>query len=63
MSRLWRFPVERVGDNRLNGLLRELAEALEQTDDPTLLRATGQSLKMIGDAARSKAFEEDKRAW
>lgn len=57
------FPVERVKDNRLKGLLRELQEALLETDDPELLRKVGQSLRMIGDSARSKAFDKTRRHW
>jgi len=56
LSDLAAFPVERIGDNRLRGLLAEMAEALEQEDDPALLKAIGQSLKTLGDFARSQAY-------
>lgn len=63
LSDLAAFPVERIGDNRMRGLLQELAEALEQEDDPALLRAVGQSLKMLGDFARSQAFTMSRIHW
>ena len=50
---LW-HAVHRVKDNRLHGLLREIAESIEDCDDPEKLRAFGQSLKMLSDGARSK---------
>ena len=50
------FAVERVTGNRENGLLREIAEAIEDCEDPDALRRLGQSLKMLGDAARSKGY-------
>lgn len=57
------FPVGRIKDNRLKGLLRELEEALQDTEDPELLRKLGQSLRLIGDRARSKAFDKTKQHW
>lgn len=57
------FPVERVRDNRLLGLLREISEAIKEEHDPMVLRKLGQSLKLIGDFARSKAFRETKQNW
>lgn len=57
------FPVNRIGDNRLKGLLREITEAIEETDNPELLRKLGQSLKLIGDRARSKAFDKTRVFW
>lgn len=63
LSDLAAFPVERIGDNRLRGLLAEMAEALEQEDDPALLKAVGQSLKMLGDFARSQAYTMRGRDW
>ena len=56
LSDLAAFPIARISDNRIRGLLQELAEALEQEDDPALLKAAGQSLKMLGDFARSQAY-------
>lgn len=55
--------VERIGDNRMRGLLQELVEALEMEDDPALLRAVGQSLKGLGDFARSQAFTMSRSHW
>jgi len=52
------FPVDRVKDNRMNGLLRELAEAIDSEENPELLRCVGQSLKLIGDSARNKSFSK-----
>jgi hypothetical protein len=52
---LW-FAVERVRDNRTRGLLRELAEAIEDSDSPDDLRRLGQSLKMLADAARGRGY-------
>lgn len=57
------FPVDRIADNRLQGLLRELLEAIAQEDDPAKLRKLGQSLKLIGDRARSKAFDKTGDRW
>ena len=56
LSDLAAFPVERIGDNRIRGILQELAEALEQEDDPALLKAVGQSLGILGNFARSQAY-------
>lgn len=55
------FAVERVTGNRENGLLRELAEAIEDCENPEALRRLGQSLKMLGDAARAKGFRNGGR--
>jgi hypothetical protein len=57
------FPVERITDNRLKGLLREVLDALEDCDNPETLRAVGQSLKMLGDDARAKALQKGSRQW
>lgn len=57
------FPIDRVNDNRLNGLLRELAEAIAEEENPALLRTIGQSLKMIGDRARNKAYSKTGSFW
>jgi hypothetical protein len=62
-SALINFPVNRMQDNRLLGLLRELGDAINQEQDPATLRRLGQSLKMIGDHARSKAFWKTKEHW
>ena len=55
------FPVERIGDNRLKGLLRELQEAIDDSDNHELLRSVGVSLKLMGAEARTKAYLLDKR--
>lgn len=57
------FPVERIGDARLRNILEDLAKAIAETNDPTSLRALGQSLKMLGDHARSEAFAATKEHW
>ena len=57
------FPVERLEDQRLRGLLEELAKAITQTNDPDTLRMLGQSLKMMGDFARSEAFTISRSHW
>lgn len=57
------FPIDRIKDNRLQGLLRELLEAIKDEEDPDKLRKLGQSLKMIGDRARSKAFDKTRVHW
>lgn len=57
------FPVSRVSDARLQAALEQVVEGILHTNDPSALRAFGQSLKMLGDAARASAFQADKRAW
>lgn len=61
------FPVDRIADNRHKGLLREVLEAIEDCDSPEQLRALGQSLKMLADAARTRGWElqpkEGNRTW
>lgn len=59
LSDLAAFPVERIGDNRIRGILQELAETLEAEDDAHLLTAVGQSLKMLADFAKSQAWTID----
>lgn len=57
MNDLLKFPVERLArDNRMQGLVRELAEAIDDCDDPERLRKLGQSLKLLGDYARNKGL-------
>lgn len=53
---LLQFPVSRIRDNRIKGLLRELAEAIDAETDPATLRSVGISLKMLGDYARGKGY-------
>ena len=54
-------------DNRINGLLRELEEAVADCDDPATLRRLGVELKLIADAARGRGFgfqpKEGNRTW
>jgi hypothetical protein len=52
---LW-FAVQRLHDNRMHGLVREVAEFIDDCDDPEELRKIGQSLKLLADAARGKGF-------
>lgn len=59
LSDLAAFPVERIGDNRIRGILQELAETLEAEDDARLLATVGQSLKMLADFAKSQAWTID----
>ena len=65
MDDLAQFPVGRLKDNRLQGLLREIAEAMSREESPEILRTLGQSLKMLGDLARSRSYERQKgtRHW
>ena len=63
---LYRFPVERIKDNRAQGLLRELAEMIESAEDASALRYLGQSLKLLAGRARSRAFsisDDDLKLW
>lgn len=65
-SALYHFPVSRVTDNRLNGLLRELAEAIQAEEDPRTLRHFAQSLALLAGRARSRGYSlsDDKdRIW
>ena len=56
-AQLYTFPVDRIADNRLQGLLREIAEAIQDEGDAERLRSFGQSLRMLTGRARSRAFE------
>ena len=44
-------------DNRLAGLLREVQEAIEATDDPPTLRRLGVALKQLADKSRGRGWE------
>lgn len=55
------FPVGRIEDNRMRGLMNELREAIADEDNPETLRKFGQSLKLIGDIARTKAYTTSKK--
>ena len=65
-AELYHFPVDRVKDNRLNGLLREIAEVIQQEDDMRALRHFAQSLKLLAGRARSRAYsssDDDLKVW
>ena len=47
----------RVNSNRLQGLMRELGEAMADEDDPEQLRRLGSSLREIGSIAMNKYRE------
>lgn len=54
---LYTFPVARMGDNRLQGLLREIAEAIEEEGDAARLRTFSQSLNLLAGRSRSRAYD------
>lgn len=58
-----RFPIERIENAQLRKLLEDVAIAIALTNDPAVLRALGQSLKLLGDQARSAAFSMTKDTW
>lgn len=49
------FAVTRLTDNRLSGLIREVAEMIDEEDDGALLLDMSVSLKVLRDGARAKA--------
>jgi hypothetical protein len=57
------FPLNRIEDQRLRAILEELSEGIRTTNDPDTLRALGQSLKMLGDYARTEAFSITRNHW
>jgi hypothetical protein len=57
---LW-FAVERIRDNRMRGILQEVAELIDDTDSPDDLRRFGQSLKLLSDAARGRGYRRGGR--
>lgn len=63
IAELLAFPIDRIDDVRLKAILRELAMAIQQTNDPHTLRALGQSLKAMGDAARCAAYLTTRDTW
>jgi hypothetical protein len=63
LSDMLAFPIDRIEDGRLRAALHELAEAMQMTNDPDSLRALGQSLKLMGDMARSEAFSMTRSHW
>lgn len=52
------FYVNRVAGNRLPGILRDLAEALEDEEDAEQLRRLGSSLRELGNIAMNKHREK-----
>ena len=50
------FAVARLLDNRLNGLMREIAEIIDAEGDPLKLRDMRISLKVLSDGASGKAW-------
>jgi hypothetical protein len=61
-----RFAVLEFKDNRLQGLLREVRQAIEDCEDPETLRRFGVTLKLLGDESRCKAWSENpkvNKAW
>jgi uncharacterized protein YfaS (alpha-2-macroglobulin family) len=44
-------------DNRLAGLLREVQEAINETDDPLTLWRLGVALKQLADASRGRGYD------
>lgn len=47
----------RFGDNRLDGLIREIEEAIQDCDNPTTLYRLGVQLKLCADKARGRGFD------
>ena len=52
------YAIARINDNRFRGLLQEMHEALQSEDDAETIRKVAQSLKMISDLARNRAFRK-----
>lgn len=50
------FAVTRLADNRLSGLMREIAELIDEENDPEKLRDMRLSLHVLGDGAGNKAY-------
>lgn len=50
------YYVNRMAGNRLQGLLRELAEAIRDEDDPEQLRRLSSSLREMGAIAGAKRY-------
>lgn len=53
-SDILKFHTKRLGGNRLPGLLREMAEAIEEEDDPEQLRRLASALREMGNVAYSR---------
>ena len=54
------FAVERLSDNRLSGLMREVAELIDETNDPAKLRDLRVSLQTLTNGAGAKAYQASK---
>lgn len=54
MSPHW-FAVDRLSDNRLAGLMRELAELIDDESDPAVLSDLRISLRTLAAGAHTKA--------
>lgn len=54
------FAVTRLTDNRLSGLIREIAELIDDTADPATLRDLRVSLETLGSGAGEKAWRLSK---
>lgn len=59
MAPYW-FAVTRLSDNRLSGLMREVAELIDETSDPAMLRDLRVSLQALKDGAHAKAWNLSK---
>lgn len=54
------FAVARLSDNRLRGLMQELAEVIDDENDPAALRDLRISLGALRDGAHEKCFRLSK---
>lgn len=50
------FAVSRLADNRLNGLMREIAELIDDELDPAVLSDLRISLRTLASGAHDKAW-------
>lgn len=51
------FAVDRCGDNRLLGMMREIAELIDETSDEEMLHDIKVSLKCLADGANGKYYD------
>lgn len=54
------FAVTRLADNRLSGLMREIAELIDDETDPATLRDLRVSLSTLASGAHEKAWRLSK---
>mgnify|MGYP006371748621 FL=1 len=54
------FAVTRLADNRLSGLMREIAELIDDETDPKALSELRVSLGILRDGAHGKAWQLSK---